>query len=100
MENPGTGMWYWLVFSDGQGWNKDYRGVFWDKFPLCPTESMPASCKMDLTLNKAKPISNGGSTSGITYLIREKNPKPNNFHSGSKWREEQDFPRGRSNRDN
>ncbi|GAB0176617.1 anoctamin-4 [Grus japonensis] len=29
---------------------------------------MPAGCKMDLPLAKAEPISDGGSTSGITYL--------------------------------
>ncbi|GAB0177996.1 AN1-type zinc finger protein 5-like [Grus japonensis] len=31
---------------------------------------MPAGSKMDLLLAKAKPISNGGSTSGITELRR------------------------------
>jgi len=39
---------------------------------------MPASSKMDPPLTKAKPISDGGSTSVITYLKREKkNPVGN-----------------------
>jgi len=33
--------------------------------PLYLTEPMPSSSKMDMLLAKAKPISNGGSTSGI-----------------------------------
>ncbi|KAM9590885.1 uncharacterized protein ACIBXB_005925 [Morphnus guianensis] len=32
---------------------------------------MPAGSKLDLPLTKANPISDGGSTSGITYLRRE-----------------------------
>jgi len=43
------------------------------KLPLCPKERMPAGSKMDLLLAKAKPISDGGSTSVITYLRRGKN---------------------------
>jgi len=44
------------------------------KLPLCSTEPMPAGSKTDLPLAKVKPIGNGGRASGITYLIREKNP--------------------------
>ncbi|KAK4818955.1 hypothetical protein QYF61_022342 [Mycteria americana] len=36
-------------------------------------EPMPAGSKMDLPLAKAKPISNGGSASGMEYLGRGKN---------------------------
>ena len=42
------------------------------KLPLCPTEPVLASSKTDLLLAKAKPISDSGSSSGITYLRREK----------------------------
>jgi len=39
---------------------------------LCPCliEPMPAGSKTDPLLAKAKPISDGGSASGITYLRR------------------------------
>ncbi|GAB0181312.1 hypothetical protein GRJ2_000596500 [Grus japonensis] len=37
-------------------------------------EPIPAGSKTDPLLAKAKPISNGGSASGIMYLRREKNP--------------------------
>ena len=37
------------------------------KLPPCLTEPMPAGSKTDPLLAKAEPISNGGSTSGITY---------------------------------
>jgi len=40
------------------------------KFPPCLMEPVPAGSKMDPQLAKAKPISNGGSASGITQLIR------------------------------
>jgi len=40
------------------------------KLPLRPTEPMPAGSKMDRLLVEAKPICNGGSASGITYLSR------------------------------
>jgi len=36
------------------------------KFPPCPMEPSPAGSKMDPLLGKAEPISDGGSTSGIT----------------------------------
>ena len=42
------------------------------KLPLCLIEPMPAGSKMDLLLAKAKPISDSGSASGITYLRRGK----------------------------
>jgi len=44
------------------------------RLPLCPTEVMPASSNMDLLLANAESISEGGSTSGITYLRRGKKP--------------------------
>ncbi|KAK4810990.1 hypothetical protein QYF61_014462 [Mycteria americana] len=43
------------------------------KLPLCPTEPVPASSKMDPPLAKAEPISDSGSASVITYLRRGKN---------------------------
>ncbi|GAB0186125.1 mitochondrial enolase superfamily member 1 [Grus japonensis] len=42
------------------------------KLPPCVTEPIPASSKMDLPLAKAEPISDSGSTSGITYLRKGK----------------------------
>jgi len=42
------------------------------KLPPCLMEPVPASSKMDPQLAKAKPISDGGSTSGITQLRRGK----------------------------
>jgi len=38
------------------------------KLPPCLIEPMPAGSKMDLPLSKVKPISDGGSTSVVTYL--------------------------------
>lgn len=38
------------------------------------TEQMSADPKMDLLLDKAKPISNSGSISVIMYSKKEKNP--------------------------
>jgi len=43
------------------------------KLPLCPTDPVPASSKMDPLLAKAEPISYCGGTSGIKYGRREKN---------------------------
>jgi len=43
------------------------------KLPLCPIELMPAGSKRDPPMAKAEPISDGGSTSGITYLEGEEN---------------------------
>jgi len=40
------------------------------KLPPCLVEPVPASSKMDLVLDKAEPISDGGSASVITYLRR------------------------------
>ncbi|GAB0176463.1 epimerase family protein SDR39U1 [Grus japonensis] len=40
---------------------------------------MPAGSKMDLLLAKAEPISDGGSTSGITSLRRGEKPTRSNF---------------------
>jgi len=37
-------------------------------FPSCLIKPVPASSKTDLSLAKAKPISDGGSSSVITYL--------------------------------
>ena len=42
------------------------------KLSPCWTELVPAGSKIDLLLAKAEPISNGGSTSGITCLRRRK----------------------------
>jgi len=42
------------------------------ELPLCPTEPMPSGSKTDPLLAKSESISNGGSTSVITYLQREK----------------------------
>ena len=39
-----------------------------EKLPPCLIKPVPAGSKMDPPLAKAKPISNGGSTSMITYL--------------------------------
>jgi len=44
-----------------------------EKLPPCLIEPVPASYKMDPPLAKAKPVSDSGSTSGITYLRRGKN---------------------------
>ena len=43
-----------------------------EKLPPCLIEPMPASSKTDPLLAKAKPISNGITTSIITYLRRGK----------------------------
>jgi len=40
------------------------------KLPSCPTEPTPAGSKTDALLAKAKPVSDSGSASGITYLRR------------------------------
>jgi len=53
------------------------RGGFCEKAPeaVLMLGTVPASSETDSQLTKAEPISNGGSTSGITYLRRgEKNP--------------------------
>jgi len=47
-----------------------YRGGFCEKLPPCLIKPVPASSKMDPLLAKAKPISNGGRASGITWLRR------------------------------
>jgi len=41
-----------------------------EKLLPCLIKPVPAGSKMDLPLAKAKPISNGGSASVITYLRR------------------------------
>jgi len=43
-----------------------------EKLPTCPMEPVLPSSKMDLPLAKAKPVSDGGSASVITYLKRAK----------------------------
>jgi len=43
-----------------------------EKLPPCLINTVPASSKMVPLLDKAKPISDGGSTSVITSLRREK----------------------------
>ena len=44
------------------------------KIPPCPTEPMPAGSKKDPPLAKAKPSSDGGSTSGIKHSQEGKKP--------------------------
>ena len=44
------------------------------KLSLCLIEPNAAHSKMDPLLAKAKPISNGGSASVITYIRRGKKP--------------------------
>jgi len=44
-----------------------------EKLPSCLIKPEAAGCKTDLLLPKAKPVSDSGSTSMITYLIRGKN---------------------------
>jgi len=39
-----------------------------EKLPPCLIQPVPAASKMDLLLAKAKPISDGGSASEITYF--------------------------------
>ena len=41
-----------------------------EKLPPCLIKPMPAGSKMDPMMPKAKPISDGGSASGIAYLSR------------------------------
>lgn len=43
------------------------------KLPPCLIEPMPAISKMDLSVAKVEPITDGSSTSGITDLRRGKN---------------------------
>lgn len=51
--------------------SKGHRGS--EDLPQCLIEPLPADFKMDPLLAKAKPISNGGSTSEITFY-EGKNP--------------------------
>lgn len=53
-----------------------YRVCCW-RLPISLTEPMPDGSKTDSPLAKAKPISSGGSTFGITYKEGEK--KQNSF---------------------
>jgi len=41
-----------------------------EKLPTCLIKPVPADCKTDPPLAKAKPVSYGGSASVITYLSR------------------------------
>ena len=43
-----------------------------EKLPPCLIKPVPAGSKTDLLLAKAKPISDGASTSGITYVNKGK----------------------------
>jgi len=49
-----------------------YRGGFCEKLLPCLIKPVLAGFKTDLPLPKAKPISNGGSASGITYLRKRR----------------------------
>lgn len=48
------------------------RGGRCQKLTPCQIKQVPASSKIDLSLSKAKPVSNDGSTSVITWLWRGK----------------------------
>ena len=55
-----------------------YRDGFCEKqleLALCLIKTMPASSKTDPPLAKAKPSSDGGCASVITYLRRGKKPQ-------------------------
>lgn len=43
------------------------------KLPPCPMEPVPDSSKMNMLLDKAEPISNGGNASVVKHLRRGKN---------------------------
>ncbi|KAK4816018.1 hypothetical protein QYF61_011008 [Mycteria americana] len=63
----------WHQVPKGSSLGAETQMTAWSTKPTSvPTEPMPASCKMDPPLAKAEPISDGGSTSGITYLSRGK----------------------------
>ena len=49
-----------------------YRGGFCEKLPPCLIKPVPAGSEMDPLLPKTKPISGGGSTSGITFTKGKK----------------------------
>jgi len=64
---------YWVYMASGGGLS--YRGGFCKKLPEASPllDPMSDGSKTDLLLAEAEPISDGGSTSGITDLRREKN---------------------------
>lgn len=63
------------------------------KLPPCLIEPMPAGSKTDPPMAKAEPISDDGSTSGITYL----SGKPTLEQApGRPWREEPTLEQGKS----
>jgi len=47
-----------------------------EKLPPCLIKPVPVGSKMDPPLAMAKPISDGGSASAITYLRRGRKKKP------------------------
>lgn len=53
------------------------------KLPLCSTELIPASCRMDPTLTKPKPISDDGGTSEIKFLRRRGRGQRERFERNS-----------------
>jgi len=55
----------WQGFGSG---GLEYRRGFCENLPPCLIKLVPAGSKTDPPLPKAKPVSNGGSTSVITYL--------------------------------
>jgi len=55
-----------------------------EKLPPCLIKPVPAGSKTDASLAKAKPISDGGSVSGTTYL-RRGSPM---LEEADPWREE------------
>jgi len=55
-----------------------------EKLPTCLIKPVPASFKTDLPLAKAKPISDSGSASGITYLRKGKKKNLQGNSSGKR----------------
>jgi len=61
----------WQGFSRGGGWGGGYRGGFCEKLPEASPMSSGANASRlhdGPALAKAKPISDGGSASGVTQL--------------------------------
>lgn len=66
---------YW-VCTPGSGSSRGATGVAsvrsCQNLPLCPTEPMPASCRMNPPLAKDEPINNSGNILRLTDLGMEK----------------------------
>lgn len=72
----------WQSFSQ-QGCYKEASVRKCQKLPLCSTELIPASCRMDPTLTKPKPISDDGGTSEIKFLRRRGRGQRERFERNS-----------------